>query len=130
MRIIRYLGLSITLIFFVGCFPTTEGYEQILRTWVGQTEQHLVDKWGIPDSTYSVGEYKYLTYNYRKSGYVLGTAPSSYTTNFIGNTAYTTSYGGTSGYSYTNTCKTTFKLANKRILSWSWEGNSCKAVEE
>lgn len=128
MKVIRYLGLSLILTFFVSCVATTKGYEQLLKAWVGVPESHLIEKWGVPDSVYSTGGYKFLSYTDSRSGYVAGTSPS-YTTSLIGNTAYTTASGGTSGYSYTNICKTTFKLSqlekDPKIVSWSWEGK-CK----
>ena len=128
MKVIRYLGLSLILTFFVSCVATTKGYEQTLDTWIGKSEQYLVRQWGIPDSTYSVVRYKYLTYNYSKSGYIDGISPT-YTTNFYGNTACTKAIGG-----YTNTCKTTFKFQEVHgvwyVLSWSFKGNSCKALEK
>jgi len=111
-----------------GCLATEQKYVQVLDTWKGESEQELVASWGVPDSVYqsSSSKPKYLTYNYRKTGYVPGISPT-YQTSIIGNTAYTTAYGGSSGYSYNNNCKTTFTIVGSTITSWRYEGNACRS---
>ncbi len=119
------LSLSI-LALLAGC-ATTENYEKILGTWVGSSEQQLIQSWGPPSSVYESGGQKYLTYTKSRSGYIPGTSPT-YQTQIIGNTAYTTSSGGSPGFAYTKSCKTTFTIQGTRISGWRYEGNNCVAL--
>jgi hypothetical protein len=119
--------LLLSSLLLVGC-ATTQNYEKVLDTWVGAKETELVSNWGVPDGFYESGSTKYLTYKNSSSGYVEGT-PANYTTTIVGGMAYTTSSGGTSGYSYNYNCDTTFSIRNGTISSWSYKGNNCVAFD-
>lgn len=41
---------------------TTAAYEQILDTFIGDTEQQIISVWGVPDRTFESGENKYFVY--------------------------------------------------------------------
>ena len=112
-------------IFIVGC-ATTANYEKILSSWVGAKEIDLVRAWGAPNNQYESSGTKFLTYQKSNNIYMPGTAPT-YSTTMIGNTAYTSSSGGSPAYNIQMFCKTTFEVKNERIVSWRWEGNGCKA---
>lgn len=105
---------------------TESGFREVADSWLGSTEQELVATWGPPDQVYESGGNKYLTYLDTGSVYVPGTSPT-YSTTFVGNTAYTTSYGGTPARTYAMSCKVTFAIANSRITSYRYEGNACRA---
>jgi len=122
----RRLGCVIVAILILASCATTENYEKILASWVGQSEGALIRSWGPPDSSYESSSDKYLTYSKSRSGYIPGTQPS-YQTQIIGGTAYTTAYGGSPGYSYNRNCKTTFTVSSGTITSWRYEGNACVA---
>jgi hypothetical protein len=121
----RITLVFISLLLLSSC-ATTEKYKAILNSLVKETEGQLINSWGPPDSVYENGGRKYLTYIKSRSGYVPGTTPN-YQTQIIGNTAYTTSYGGSSGHSYTKRCKTTFTISGRSITNWRHEGNACHA---
>lgn len=124
-RSCRLFLSSLVLCLAVGC-ATVENYQKILDSWMYSTEENLVAAWGIPDSVYESGHRKYLSYVSSRSGYVPGTAPT-YQTTFIGNTAYTSSSGGTPGFAFTRRCKTTFTVIKSVITHYTFEGNNCKA---
>ncbi len=107
---------------------TTANYEKILNSWVGAKEIDLVRSWGAPDNQYESSGTKFLTYQRTSNIYMPGTSPT-YTTTVIGNTAYTSSSGGSPAYNIHMSCKTTFEVKNERIVNWRWEGNGCKARE-
>ena len=113
-------------ILLLSACATAEKYEAILKSWVGNSESSLINSWGPPDSVYENGGQKYLTYFKSRSGYVPGTSPT-YQTQLIGNTAYTTSYGGSPGFAYNQNCKTTFTVSRGKIIQWRYEGNACRA---
>jgi hypothetical protein len=117
--------ICVAILLLAGC-ATEAKYEAALKSWVGNSESSLVNSWGPPDSVYENGGTKYLTYQKSRSGYIPGTTPT-YQTQIIGNTAYTNSYGGSSGYSYNQNCKTTFTISGGRITNWRWEGNNCRS---
>lgn len=113
---------------------TSEGYKQILSTWLGSKSDQLVRQWGPPDSSF--------TYADGSSVLVYKTTR----TETIGGTTYRervevdlpgTSEKGTVWIEKTTPidtfhfyCNTTFEIDPQgRITSWEYEGNDCKAVE-
>jgi len=118
------LILALIALFLIGC-ATTKRYEQVLDSWLGDSESALIQKWGPPDSVYESGEAKYLTYRDSRSVYVAGTEPSYQTTCSFGS-CYTTAIGGSPGYMKNLHCKTTFTVSDGKITHWRWEGNDCR----
>ncbi|MBT5047524.1 MAG: hypothetical protein HOM58_03400 [Rhodospirillaceae bacterium] len=121
----RRLPALLLLCTLAAC-ATTERYEAILESWVGKTENALVQAWGPPDSVYETSGTKYLTYTKTGTQYVPGTPPT-YRTIVNGKTSHTRAYGGTPGYLYSQNCKTSFSIVNEIIQKWRWEGNACRA---
>lgn len=116
--------ISASLFVLVSC-ASTEKYEAKLNTWIGKTEDSLVTSWGIPENSYQVNENKKLiSYSRAQSVFIPGTAPT-YQTNFIGNTAYTNSYGGSNSQTLHFSCNTTFTIENSIISSYTYKGNDC-----
>ncbi len=122
---IKKISLVITALLSLSGCATTANFEKMLSTWVGVSEDNLISRWGTPSRVYATGTTKYLTFDKSATGYVPGTAPT-YSTTVIGNTAYTNTYGGTSGYVYTKNCSTTFTITNGVVSGWRWEGNACR----
>lgn len=107
---------------------TTAGYEKILNSWVGVQEIDLVRAWGPPLQSYETGGHRFIVYSSRRNVYLPGTPPT-YQTTIVGNTAYTNAVGGSPGMTIDKTCTTTFELEGTRVISWSHQGNDCKARE-
>ena len=126
-KILIGVGLGIILSSLAGCFPTAEKYSAKVKSWVSSSESELVSSWGIPDGVYEDGDKRYLTYNSSRTVHIAGTSPT-YTTNLIGSTLYTNSYGGSSGYNINKNCKTTFTVVKKVIIDWTWKGNDCTST--
>lgn len=121
----KVIAVVILLYLITGC-ATTANYEKKLASWVGESELDLVRSWGPPQQIYETGGRKFLLYTNARSVFIPGTAPS-YTTNIIGNTAYTHRVGGSPAQNINLSCQTIFELENERVVSWRWQGNSCKA---
>lgn len=119
----RYLVVLTLLL--TGC-ATTAQFEEKLKTYVGLSEDEVVQRLGPPDNVYETSETRYLTYARSVSGYVPGVAPR-YQTNVVGNTAYTTPVGGSPGYGYTNSCRVSFGLKSGRVAIYRYEGNGCRS---
>lgn len=110
--------------FLVSGCATESKYQAILDSWMGHSELSLIQSWGPPQQTYSTSKHKFLVYSNSHKSYISGTSPT-YQTTVIGNTAYTTSYGGTSGVNVYYSCKTVFDVVDGVIVSWSYRGNNC-----
>ena len=112
-----------------GCLPTTEGYSQMVNSWVGAPESALLAQVGPPNRSYESGGLKYLTYEASSVAYMPPVAPT-YQTTVIGNMAYTNAYGGSPGYAIPLSCQTTFLVQKQIIRSVSFKGNDCTAVPQ
>ena len=131
MKKITILLMALSFFLNACSLPTTKGYENILDTWLGGTEDNLISKWGVPSHVYESGTKKYLTYYKSRSFYTPGVAPYYQTTYYQWTgTAYTSEYGGSAGYKVNYYCETTFTVVNGVITDWRWQGNSCRAQEE
>jgi hypothetical protein len=141
--------MCLPLVMLLGGCATTAGYEAVLQTWVGDSADHLVSVWGIPEQEYrqndggKVLQYKrsgqfvipgYTTYQ-AQTTYENGTATVSDTrgnnVNGTYNSSSTTYVPHTTDPTVIATsCVTRFTTnANGRIIRWSWQGNACRAKE-
>jgi hypothetical protein len=125
-KVARYAFLIFS-IQLAGC-ATTANYEKKLNSWVGFSELELVRSWGPPDASYEIGVSKYITWSKSGSIYIPQTNPTMYST-IIGNQIFTNAYGGSAAQNISLQCKTTFEIKNNYVVSWRWEGNSCKSKE-
>jgi len=130
------------LLFFAmlaGC-ATTAGYEAILNTWVGSSEENLISTWGAPQSTYELnGGGKILTYENRRNVQIGGipiTKPVTTYSNGTINGDVNANYSGTSTTYVQSTtpvqniamvCTTRFTVRNGIVQTWAWQGNACRA---
>ncbi len=114
----KYLNIFLFAILITSC-ATEAGYREALDVYVDGSEEFLIDSWGTPNNVYEANGYKYITY-YKNSSVQM---PASYSTTFYGHSANTIGYGG--GSVQIN-CKTTFKIKNKEVISYSYEGNGCR----
>ena len=98
----RCIAISLVAITWLAGCITTANYETMLKTWVGRSEDELVQVWGPPSSVYQSTSAKYFTYaRSRTCG--------------VGKDAITC------------LCNTSFELVSNRITSWRWDGNGCSA---
>jgi len=112
------LGLTLN-----GC-ATQSNYKALLDTWVGGTEDQLVNSWGPPNGLYNKPDGgKILTFAWSGSYYLPGYPTTSSSTNMGVTTTVTTVPSDT----YIETgCKTNFYISPAgRITTWNFEGNSC-----
>jgi hypothetical protein len=117
----------------LGC-ASFEAYEKLLGTWLGDTEANLVSKWGPPQNVYvSPDGNRILTYYSQRTIVLPGyTAP---TTTYLSGTNYGGTFSGTAtSYNYSTPpmvldmkCQTNFTVRQAQIVSWSYNGNDCKA---
>ena len=139
------INLFVALLCVSGC-ATTANYEKLLQTWVGDSEDNLVSKWGPPDSSYALSNGgKVLQYSRSQNIQFGGNTYMAPVTTFHHGTVTANdgisnvngSYSGTSTSYVPKTapvenvqlnCATRFTVnKNGRITNWAWQGNSCKA---
>lgn len=109
----NFLKTTIVILLLVGCSTASlENKNRILNTWIGQTEEKVISRWGLPTSTYQTGDKKYLTYTVSTSGYI----PS------IGGAG-----GLMPGININNYCSTTLILQKSIVVDWSYKGNACES---
>lgn len=114
----------IAMLALAGC-ATTARYEQVLASWVGETEGALVSSWGPPVDVYQAPDgMRVLTYRSAGNIFIPGTSPT-YTSTVVGNTVYTQAHGGTAPTSIPLACTTNFTVVGGVITSWRWQGNNC-----
>lgn len=120
MRVIIVMALLAVL---GGC-ATTAGYQSMLQTWVGQSEQSLVAGWGPPAAVSESPPYRYLTFN-RFSGYQY----TSYGYGYYGYYGYPWYPYAAPGYTYATPilCTTMFALQNGVVVNSSFQGDGCVA---
>ncbi len=122
MKNIQILKSSIvlfTLAMFLMSCATREGYEKKLISWVGSSEDKLIDEWGKPVTIYesSEGE-KELLYIYSIQRYSYTTLPG------FGHVPNVTIPIPTR----TVQCRTTFVIKNGVVRDWGYDG-PCAARE-
>jgi hypothetical protein len=140
---IALVSLTLSL---VAC-ATTSGYEAVLQTWIGDSTDHLVSVWGVPQQQYGQNNGgKVLQYERHGQivlpGMTTYQAQTTYTNGTVsgvaGNGDYINgSYNGSATTYVPHTsdptviaqlCVTRFTSdASGRITNWSWQGNACRA---
>jgi hypothetical protein len=115
---------SLSAILTLSACVTSEQFEETLNSWVGHSEQTLIEAWGPPSSYYQSGSMKYLTYSNQGSITLPGTQPT-YRSTVIGNQIYTNAYGGSAPTTINLSCQKTFTIKNDFVTSWSYKGNGC-----
>ncbi|MDA8362971.1 MAG: hypothetical protein M0Z84_03950 [Gammaproteobacteria bacterium] len=138
--------LASMIVMFAGC-ATTANYEKILQSWVGGSEDDLVQAWGPPQSSYPLSSggkvIEYIRRSSVTSGgyihYVPVTTNNNGMVNIYGsNGGYANgNYSGTSTtyvpersptYTMHFVCITDFTVDAAGIIrAWSWKGNACRA---
>lgn len=119
----RFFAVFFITFFLSGC-ATEAGYQKVLNSWMGSTDVSLIQSWGPPQQSYELSGHTFLVYSRSSSSYVPGVAPT-YQTTFIGNTAYTNTYGGSQGFNVSYSCTTTFEIVSGKIVNWRYQGNNC-----
>jgi len=104
-----------------GCATYNPGQNlsNTMQSWVGSSEENLVQSWGIPANSYIAGNTKFITYSHRNTQY------TTRTINPIVCNQYSCpkSYDRTTQNNYG--CDMTFSIVNGVVTRWTWKGNSC-----
>ena len=126
MRITRSLcaPAAVASLALLGGCATTAGYQSMLQTWVGQSEQSLVAGWGAPSAVSESPPFRYLTFT-RFSGYQY----TGYGYGYYGYYGYPWYTYGAPGYAYATPilCSTMFALQNGVVVNSSFQGDGCVA---
>lgn len=106
-------------------WATSDGYSELVGTWIGSDANDLVRSWGPPDSEFAMPNgNRHWTYMSRSSYQTPVTSKTYYSES---DNTITTQYSG--GDVFVFSCDTEFEVsATGRVIDWSWSGNNCKAV--
>ncbi len=146
---VKKIGTVVLMATWLSGCATTAGYEALLQSWVGDSTDHLVSAWGVPQQ-------QWLTSNggkilqYERSGQIVLPGVTTYQPVATTYTNGTVSGYGSNGnfvngsYDGTSTtyarqtsaptviqqrCVSRFTAdAQGQITNWAWEGNSCRAM--
>lgn len=134
MKAANHVFIAVFVAALAGC-ATTENYEKILQTWVGEHVDALVASWGPPDSSFDLASGgKVITYEETRNVYIPGSSHSIPIThvsrNPDGSIVTSTTYlqHHTPDQNYQKSCKTSFTInGDGVVMEWNWEGNDCIA---
>ena len=111
MKNLPLLILAILIIVFTYILTscvTAQDYQKQLDSWVGATDQMLVESWGGPDSTTKTSEFNEIyTYVINKDS------------------TYLITEGSNTGRIHVRWCKVTFFITNHTIKKVISKGNGC-----
>tara|TARA_B100000989_G_C19322318_1_gene377251 strand:- start:271 stop:627 length:357 start_codon:yes stop_codon:yes gene_type:complete len=85
--------------------------DEIMQSWINSSEAQLIQTWGIPDSTYTTGGVKFITYKSNSQRDIYKYAGVGEERRFTGTL-------------YLN-CEQTFQIVNEIITNYNWKGNNC-----
>ena len=113
-------------VFLINC-STQKGYVEILDTWIGATEEELVQKWGVPSGQYNKSDGgKLLSFSSNRTIVLPGSSSTYGTISPLG-TLNLNTYG-TPATPIGLYCETTFDISSSGvILGYSFKGNDCYA---
>ena len=118
----KFLAIVVLGLTLNGC-ATQSNYKAELDTWIGLTEDQLVNSWGPPNGLYHKPDGgKILTFAWSGS-YSLPGIPNTSTSTNMGVTTTVTTVTDTI---IQTGCQTNFYLSPEgRITTWNFQGNSC-----
>ncbi len=89
--------LSVTLILgaTLSACATTQGYEAVLNTWIGDSSDHLVAVWGVPQQSYPTRDGGVIL-QYQRSGQIVLPGVTNYhpVTTYNDGSVYGTTWNG------------------------------------
>jgi len=121
--VLRSIRLSILscAVLLAACV-TTEGYQEIVTSWVGSSEADLVSSWGAPQGVYDAGSgERILTYSSRRQ---FTTTNYTYIPNPYTGVGISVPSGQTL---HDRQCTTNFTVRNGVVVASSFQGNDCRA---
>ncbi len=118
---ILYAGV-LSMLALAAC-RTVKSYDDMLHSWLGQSEAQLVATWGAPVDMQTIAPGRQLfTYIKERVVSVPGEAPN-YTA--LGQDSAYNPYGDSLGETYDYYCKTLFTTQDDIIVGYSWQGDGC-----
>ncbi len=127
----RIMFVLLALLTVAAC-ATRQGYLEVMQSWIGATEDALVDAWGFPDSTYEKDGKRFLIYDSARTATYSDPAPLIFY-------KATPTGGEPETYAHTNLdrirsvrtvtywCYTVFRVERDIVVNGTARGNSCRA---
>ena len=119
----RFLITSIGCVLALASCRSVQNYDDMLHSWLGQSEAQLVATWGAPVNMQTIAPGRQIfTYIKEKQVQVPGEAPN-YTA--LGQDSAYNTYDDSLGQTFDYYCKTIFTTQDDVIVGYSWEGDGC-----
>jgi len=116
----RYLLPSLLIATLAGCSPPFNR-PAFLATFVGQPEDEVVRRLGVPSRTFEANGHKFLAYAEHRTD--ISTVGIGF--GFGGFDSFGTGFGYSPSQVIDRGCETTFEVVNGRVQTWSLRGNAC-----
>ncbi len=107
-------ALAVASAAIFGCASTAR-VEETLNTYLGLSEDQLVQRLGPPNAVYETPQAKYLTYGWRSSGYFTGAPPSG---KVVGKTPPSASV---QSFPYSPSCRVTFGVEKSYVTTYRYD---------
>ncbi len=126
--------MALLVVASCGGMPTQRGMDQLMQSWDHGNVNDFIAKAGPPAQVYDMPNGNKVFVFGRSETYTTPayTSPTTTTVQTIGNTAYATTYPGTTsgGQSVTTSCTIFFEVdSSQTIVSGHYEGNNCRVRE-
>lgn len=109
--------------FILTACSTTPPYDEQLQSWMGVSEEHLVDTWGVPDNEFMVDEdTKVLTYVKQDASGNRDAYPELIDYQAIANRNFP---GPNPDQQTTEYCKISFTVQDSEVTNYSYNGDDC-----
>ncbi len=123
MTKMRLLNISLVCSVLLFSCRSVQNYDDMLHSWLGQSEAQLVATWGAPVNMQTIAPGRQIfTYINEKQVTVPGEAPN-YTA--LGEDSDYNTYDDSLGETFDYYCKTIFTTQDDIIVGYSWEGDGC-----
>lgn len=143
----QFFVIAFFAILLFGC-ATSANYKRLMNGWVGHNAGHLVEKWGVPQSSYRLSNGGWVLEYYKHRNMQFGGIPyterqttrhsGTVSAHSFGRSSIDGDYSGTSTtyvqkrtppYNINLWCKTRFTVNPQGIIiRANWQGNDCTAL--
>ena len=120
--ILRIVFLGVALLALSSCVTTKEDFHETLSSWVGSSEEELVDEFGLPTNFYERDGKRYLKWADISQAVLVG-EPTTYTIYGKDGAAHT--YPGLAPISGNSNCVILWIIEDDVVSAWRYEDNSC-----
>lgn len=123
----RLISAFVCVVALSAC-ASTKLMDGIISSWVGESFDDVVMRWGAPDRQLSLGEKTVYVWVHRQAGFIPQTSTTTGQVTKSGTFNSQTTTSG--GYAIEGVCERLLEIDAKRtVVRGSWRGNNCPFME-